>query len=140
VNLQVAAPNAVRKFDVKLTETGSDLPRLVLAYDYAILNMIWRNSRAARVPIVLDSPNQQDQDPDNLKKMLEFIREQTPDEEQLILGLVDPQGVEFGGIEHEFNRKLAVLSSEEYPTVGVDVLRLVSAMYEAGEETNADEL
>jgi uncharacterized coiled-coil DUF342 family protein len=129
VALRVSIPKPSR-FDLKIRETGSDMPRAILAYQFAVLHMIWQHSTAARTAIVIDSPNQQDQDSENIKAMLIFIRDQLPDDAQLILGLVDPQGIQFDGIEHEFTAKRQVLSSSDYATTGVQLERLLARIYE----------
>lgn len=95
------------RIDFALNETGSDRPRAVLAYMFAILQLIWTSPSSNRCPIVLDSPNQQDQDPDNHKRMLEFIRDFRPDESQLVLFAVDDCGIDFGG-------SVQVLDEEDY--------------------------
>ena len=81
---------------LKIQETGSDRPRAILAYVYAILHLIWQAEDAVRCPIVLDSPKQQDQDDINHLNLLHFIRDERPSGSQLILLLVDDADVEFG--------------------------------------------
>lgn len=129
VALKIASPSPLKSFDFKVKETGSDLPRAILAYSFAVLNLAWGNDQATHAPLVLDSPNQQDQDPANLLTMMEFIRDHVPPEQQLILGLVDPQGVDFGGIEVSLKTKWRVLSADLFDTVGRDVERMVYSMY-----------
>lgn len=130
VALRVSGPRQRRDFAPRIRETGSDLPRAVLAYHFAVLKFAWAKSDVAHPCLVIDSPNQQDQDAANLKTMLEFIRDHVPKSEQLILGLVDTQGVRFEGEEVVLHTKWKVLSSGLYPTLGPPLERLVTAMYQ----------
>ncbi|KWV12930.1 hypothetical protein ATB53_04785 [Xanthomonas translucens] len=98
----------------KLNETGSDRPRAILAYAYAILRLVWEAEDAVRCPIVLDSPKQQDQDDINHIKLLEFIRDERPSDSQLILFLVDDAEVDFGCKPLVLDEKHSLLSAGEY--------------------------
>jgi hypothetical protein len=60
---------------------------------------------------VIDSPNQQDQDLANLKKMLHFIRDKRPKNSQIVLGLVDDCGVDFDGDVIELTDNYHLLQS-----------------------------
>ncbi len=131
VALRVPAPDSIKSFAYRLNQTGSDLPRAVLAYMYGILHLAWRNSEASHAPLVIDSPNQQDQDPVNLARMLSFIRDNTPGDQQLILALVDPHGVSFGGSEVVLSRHRSVLQRELFAQVGADLEEKLSRIYES---------
>jgi hypothetical protein len=133
IALRIASPSPVKSFHFKINETGSDLPRAILAYSFAVLHFAWTNDQVARAPLVLDSPNQQDQDAANLLTMVQFIRDRVPEGQQLILGLVDPQGVDFGGSEIVLTTKCQVMSADLYDSIGLDVQRMVNAMYEHSE-------
>ena len=106
------------KIPARMTETGSDLPRAILAYFLAILKTIHKHSTALFAPIVIDSPNQQDQDPKNLAAMIELILEPGLRDTQIILGTVSLHGhkVENGSVL-EFTRKLSVLNNDAYDGV-----------------------
>lgn len=65
-------------------------------------------------PIVIDAPNQQEQDPKNLKNMLEFISKNRSEGRQLILGLVDDSGIDFEGVVMCFDTKYFVLDEGSY--------------------------
>lgn len=105
-----------------IEESGSDLPRAILAYFFTSLDAIEKNGNATYFPIIIDAPNQQEQDETNLQKILEFIRDNRPENKQLILGLVDSRGVKFGGKTRVLNKKYSVLS-EEYYQQGSDEIR-----------------
>jgi hypothetical protein len=106
-------------------ETGSDTPRALLAYYFSILHLISEYSSSVFCPVVIDSPNQQDQDIDNLKKMLTFIRDKRPADSQLILGLVDDCGIDFGGDVIELTDKYSLLRKDGYEEVAMEVRELV---------------
>ncbi|MER8746135.1 hypothetical protein NKH54_24145 [Mesorhizobium sp. M1004] len=106
------------KIPARVAETGSDLPRAILAYFLAILRTIHQHSTALFAPIVIDSPNQQDQDPKNVAAMIDLIVESRPDDAQTILGTVSLHGHDIKeGSVIEFTRKLSVLSEDEYEGV-----------------------
>lgn len=98
----------------KIRETGSDRPRAILAYMFAILDLIQSSGNTPDCPIILDSPKQQDQDDRNHALMLQFIRDQRPKGSQLILCLVDDNNVDFGGDVIELTEKLWVLNADDY--------------------------
>lgn len=131
VELRVPAPDAVRTFAPSLNQTGSDLPRLVLAHNFAVLTMAWATGTCAKAPVILDSPHQQDPDLINRKTVCEFIKAKMPSEGQLLLAVVDPCGVDFGGVIIELDRPRALLSRDEYETTGQVVSDLVDLMYAA---------
>ena len=114
----------------KLHETGSDRPRAILAYVYAILRLAWRAEDAVRCPIVFDSPKQQDQDDINHVKLLEFIRDERPADSQLILLLVDDAGVDFGREPLVLDQKYSLLSASEYDDTSA-LIRTWQALREA---------
>ncbi len=64
--------------------------------------------------MVIDSPNQQDQDAENRHKIIKFIFDNTPDDYQLILGTVDLHGVEYDGHIISPTTKLKLLDSDEF--------------------------
>jgi uncharacterized Zn finger protein (UPF0148 family) len=109
-----------------ISETGSDLPRALLAYYYSNLHLMQDHSTAAFCPVIIDSPNQQDQDLVNLKKMLHFIRDQRPKDSQIVLGLVDDCGVGFDGEVIELIDKYHLLQTRNYADIADDVRDLLN--------------
>lgn len=97
-----------------IKETGSDLPRAILGYFFSILHLVREHSTASFCPIVIDSPNQQEQDSDNHLRVLEFIRDHRPEGSQLVLGLVEDLEVDFGGRVVELTEKDFALSEGSY--------------------------
>lgn len=106
--------NAFQNINANLEESGSDLPRAILAYFFAAQAAIRKNGNATLFPLIIDSPNQQEQDPDNLRKMLEFIYSQRAPEQQLIVGLVEDANVGFDGEMLIVDKKHSVLSESDY--------------------------
>ena len=81
------AESAYKNTDTSLDETGSDLPRALVAYFYAFVYTVReKNSNGFLSPIVIDSPNTGGQDEYRLPLLYKFITDKTPDDVQLILG------------------------------------------------------
>lgn len=97
VDVQAYTQSVFQTLIPSIFETGSTLPRALLAYQFAILNLIFRYSPATVCPIVIDSPNQQGQDGKHLPQILQFIADHQPEGTQLILGLENDMGIDFGG-------------------------------------------
>ncbi|MGX9573312.1 hypothetical protein [Mesorhizobium sp. f-mel] len=105
----------ITKIPAKISETGSDLPRALLAYFLAILRTIYKHSTSLLAPIVVDSPNQQDQDATNVGAMIDLIVAARPDDAQTILGTVSLHGRTIvDGKVIEFTEKLSVLQKEDF--------------------------
>lgn len=66
--------------------SGSGGPRSVLAYYAALWAACFGDNGSFRIPLVVDSPNQQGQDDINLPKVIRFLSEKLPQCSQLILG------------------------------------------------------
>lgn len=106
------------KLPARIGETGSDLPRALLAYFLAVLKTVHKHSTALFAPIVLDSPNQQDQDPKNVGAMIDLIISSRPDDAQTILGTVSLHGREIDdGDLIVLTDKLSVMRPDDYQTV-----------------------
>jgi hypothetical protein len=64
-------------------------------------------------PIVIDSPIQQEQE--NHVRVLDFLKKNRPEEAQMIIGVVNPKGVEYGGDVIRLNNPpRSLLSTEAY--------------------------
>lgn len=108
------AESDYKQIDSRLNETGSDRPRAILAYMFVMLGLIREAGNTPDCPIVIDSPNQQDQDAANHARMLEFIRDHRPEGSQLVLCLVDDFSMKFGGDVMTLHEKNFVLREDEY--------------------------
>jgi hypothetical protein len=107
--------DSVSKIDRRINDTGSDQARAVLAYYLALMKTIYKFSTALTAPMVIDSPNQQDQDAKNVAAMIGLIFSSRPDNGQTILGTVSlhDQTVNEGKII-TFTEKWSVLSTDGY--------------------------
>lgn len=109
-----------------IKEQGSALPRALLAYYFSILRVMEKYSTSTMCPIVIDSPNQQDQDDANLEKMINLILAEKPNDTQIILGLVNWQHGEIDGNIIELNDKYNLLQADEYDSVSKEVNDLLN--------------
>jgi hypothetical protein len=101
----------------RIRETGSDLPRALLAYYYSVLHTMQHYGSSVYCPIILDSPNQQGQDRENLPAMLRFIFGNRPEGSQLIVACEDLHGIEPEGTIIEFGERLSALTKHQYDEV-----------------------
>jgi hypothetical protein len=115
--------------------TGSERPRGVLGFTFGMLQMMREHGTAANAPVVIDSPNQQDQDSGNLKSLLVFIRDHCPKETQLVLAMVSDQDVNFLASTLELNQPYGVLLSSAYKTVRDEMDALSLAAFQLRNET-----
>jgi hypothetical protein len=118
--------DALTKINGRIVETGSDQPRAVLAYDLALLYTINKYGKSFMAPMVIDSPNQQDQDEVNVAAMIKLIVENIPDNGQTILGSVGLHGIDPGdGMVIEFTEKHSVLQADEFDVVNDRMIPLI---------------
>jgi hypothetical protein len=103
--------------DSNIRETGSDLPRALLAYYFALIHTMKRFSTSAFCPIVVDTPVQQDQDQANAAHMISFCLSQAPEGSQLILGTVGLHGVKYDGHLVRTDKKNKLLKTELFEEV-----------------------
>jgi hypothetical protein len=105
-----------------IKESGSAKPRALIAYYYSILHVMNMYSSSVYCPIIIDSPNQQAQDRDNIRKILGFIRDNQPKDTQLILGLEDNMGIDFNCNTIELTEKYNLLQEREYEEVYAELM------------------
>ncbi|MDP1931841.1 MAG: hypothetical protein Q8L60_10320 [Gammaproteobacteria bacterium] len=131
IKLNVHTLNSEQFSDIPLTVTsqGSDTPRALLAYYYAILFTSKEFTSLPLFPLVIDSPNQQDQDATNRHKIIKFIFDNTPDDYQLILGTVDLHGVEYNGHTVSPAIKLSLLESEGFDSSYNEIAPLLDRLH-----------
>lgn len=73
---------------VSNSETGSRAPRAILAYHYALLKTIEDKSTNPMLPVVIDSPKQQDPDAHTAEKLFDLCINGLSTSSQLIIGSV----------------------------------------------------
>lgn len=112
----------VIKIPARIRETGSDLPRAILAYFLAIIQTISKHSSSIFGPIVVDSPNQQDQDDTNVAKMIDLIISERPDQAQIVLGTVSLHGHQVdNGKVIDLTEKKSVLRASEFEALSASL-------------------
>lgn len=115
-----------RKPDANITASGSALPRSLLAYQFAVLHTAKEKGDAKLFPVVVDSPNQQGQDAEHLKQMLNFIVKRMPADQQLILAVEErPAGLAFNGAIIELETPYGLLETTQYETIAAELQNLV---------------
>ncbi len=115
-------PSLLKSIRPVINETGSSKPRLLLAYYYAILQTIEKHSTSCFCPIVVDTPLQQDQDPANAERMIQFAIDNRPKDSQLILATGSLHGVNWPGRVIAPSRKHSLLDEDQFETVLAHVL------------------
>lgn len=113
INTEKISKGIFERMDSKIKEQGSNLPRALLAYYFSFFHIMNKYSTSTFCPIVIDSPNQQEQDKDNLKAIMNFISTNQPDNSQLILSLVED-------IETTFDKDTLYLENEKYSLLKTD--------------------
>ncbi|UYO48401.1 hypothetical protein KQX64_21095 [Rhodopseudomonas palustris] len=111
------AEKSYKQIDCVINETGSDLPRALLAYYFAFVNTMHASSASVLCPFIVDSPVQQDQDPANATRMIQFALEHVPAGMQLILGSVSLHGAVYDGYSIELEGERSLLRADAYDEV-----------------------
>lgn len=109
-------------------ETGSDQPRALLAYYYAFAHTVREFSSALTAPLVIDSPVQQDQDPANAQRIIQFAVDNVPQGMQLVLGSVRLHDAIYAGERIELVDKRRLLRAEEYDDVHAELEPLLNGL------------
>lgn len=114
--LNIAAPpeKIFLKIRPAIDDTGSEFPRLVLAYHYAILHVVAKYTSAVLAPIVFDTAQHQDQDRQNINAMIRFAFEERPEGTQFVFGGVETYDFDFEGHTINTTNKGRLLNEESY--------------------------
>ena len=102
---------------IESKETGSSRPRALIAYYFTFFHLMKKYSSSTYCPLIIDSPNQQDQDIEHIDKIMSFINHNQPDDSQMILGLAETYGEDFDCKVIELNEKYSLLQKSEYEEV-----------------------
>ncbi len=108
--------------------SGSGGPRSVLAYYSALWAACYGEKGSFRIPLVVDSPNQQGQDHINLPKVISFLSGKLPRGAQLILGSEIDTDLPFDR-KIELTEQYKLLSETDFDEAEATLGPLVSAMY-----------
>jgi hypothetical protein len=133
LNVPSLPESVYAKVDASIKETGSALPRALLAYYFSVLHTIREFGDGTFFPVVVDSPNQQAQDKNSLSAMLAFIRDNQPKDSQIVLGLEDDLGIKIPGQKIELSNKYHLLVEREYKAVRDEIAPLRNAMMQVRE-------
>ncbi|OJW31538.1 MAG: hypothetical protein BGO54_13835 [Sphingobacteriales bacterium 46-32] len=115
----------------KISDTGSSLPRALTAYYFAIFETILKYSSAVYCPLVIDSPNQQALDYQNIDKVLSFINNNQPKDTQLILGLEELYDVDFNCPVIELKEKYHLLQQTAYDDVRAELDPYIKQLFQS---------
>ena len=102
---------------IESLETGSSRPRALIAYYFTFFHLMQQYSSCAYFPLIVDSPNQQDQDIEHIDKIMNFIHNNQPQNTQMILGVAETYGVDFECKIIELKHKYSLLQEDEYDNV-----------------------
>lgn len=126
-SLNVPDPSGRPNLTSRPNRSGSGGPRLLLAYYAALWNVCHGEQMGMSIPVVIDSPNQQDQDDLNLHVVLGFIAENLPDSMQLIVCVTKHSNATLDQTT-VFDKKYSMLLPEFYNEVESDVEPLYRQM------------
>ena len=124
-----ARENARRRVHTAVSESGSILPRALLAYYYSFLHTIAEYGTSTFCPVVIDSPKQQDQDDLNWPRMLDFMQSHQPAGSQVILALVDDAGANMGGETICLTEKYRLLQNDQFESVSEELRPFLDATW-----------
>ena len=124
LRVNVLGVDDYRSFDrqIKTNALGSDLPRSLLAQQFAFLHTMQAFNPSILCPLVLDSPLQQEQDPDNISAIFRFIFSKVLPQQQLILGTLTLENMVDGTVPPKaktisLGDKLHLLQQSQYSDV-----------------------
>jgi AAA15 family ATPase/GTPase len=109
---------------ISKSETGSRAPRAILAYHYALLKTIEKRSTSPMLPVVIDSPKQQDPDPHTVKRIFDLCIDGLSTSSQLIIGSVSLDRKTDGFRTLTMSEKYSLLKAEQYEKVYQEIMPL----------------
>lgn len=102
-------------------KTGSRGPRSIFAYHYSLLKTIQENTSTSMLPIVIDSPKQQDLDHEKTKQLISLCVSGFGANNQIIIGTVFPEDNMVDWNKLELKVKYNLLSEEKYQEAFDDI-------------------
>ncbi len=118
--LNVPDPAGSPGISSRPNRSGSGGPRLLLAYYAALWKVCHDEHTGMSIPVVIDSPNQQDQDDLNLHVVLGFIAESLPEPKQLIVCVTKHSDAHLDKTI-VFDKKYSMLLPEFYEEVETEI-------------------
>lgn len=110
------------------SKTGSRSPRSIFAYHYGLLKTMEKHSTVSMLPIVIDSPKQQDLDTEGTEKLIALCTEDLGVNNQVIIGAVSLENNMHGYHQIELTEKYSLLNAEGYEKAFNEIMPL----YERG--------
>ncbi len=96
------------------SKTGSRSPRSIFAYHYGLLKTMEKHSTVSMLPVVIDSPKQQDLDTEGTEKLIALCTEDLGRNNQVIIGAVSLESNMRGYHQIELTDKYSLLKSDDY--------------------------
>ena len=115
---------------IEAKETGSSRPRALIAYYFMFFHLMKKFSTSTYFPLIIDSPNQQDQDVEHIDKIMKFIQENQPKDSQMILGLAETYGVDFKCKTITLTEKYSLLQKKEYENVREEMISKLNELWQ----------
>ncbi|QTL02214.1 hypothetical protein J5J86_15580 [Aquabacter sp. L1I39] len=110
--------------------SGSGGPRSILAYYAALWHTSLSEYGSFSMPVVIDSPQQQGQDAENLPVMIEYISKNLPENMQVILAVEAPTTCNFDKVI-KFDEAYHLLKADQYSLIYEFMRPFTDSMYEA---------
>lgn len=123
LQLSVSSKATVIGYKILTTgKTGSRSPRAIFAYHYALLMTIKEFSSLPILPIVIDSPKQQDLDDEYTEKVIQFCLDDLAEISQVVIGAVKPERNMVGYHSINLNTKFSLLNNDEYQDIYDEII------------------
>ena len=121
LDVKTLRDESYKKIDANIPETGSALPRALIAYYFSIFQVMHKYTSSAYCPIIIDSPNQQDMDMEHIDKVFKFIDENQPNDSQMILGLSELYNIDFDCEIIELKEEKSLLQKSDFEEVNQEL-------------------
>ncbi|NHV08517.1 AAA family ATPase [Cronobacter turicensis] len=105
-------------------KTGSRGPRGIFAFHYALLMVSKDNASVENMPIVIDSPKQQDLDKEHTHKLIKLCLDGFSNTHQIIIGTVDYESFMDGYPSLQLRKKYHLLNDSNYQNIYREVMPL----------------
>ncbi|MEY0834954.1 AAA family ATPase [Providencia alcalifaciens] len=105
-------------------KTGSRGPRGIFAFHYALLSVMKSNPSVENMPIVIDSPKQQDLDSEHTHKLIKLCLDEFSQTNQIIIGTVGYESFMNGFHSIKLENKYHLLNDDHYYDVYAQLMPL----------------
>jgi len=121
IDVKTLSEDSYKKIESTIPETGSALPRALIAYYFSIFHVMKKYTTSAFCPMIIDSPNQQAQDHGHIDQILEFVNKNQPTDTQMILGIEELYDVDFNCPIVELTNHRSLLREDEFAQVNSEI-------------------